>query len=131
LNNISQIYSAKGDYDTALRYLEQSLKIFQQIGDRAGMCPTLHNMAMIYLQQKNDVQGFVESENAALQIALEIGNAQGVFEIGRVFGQVLCEVGATEQGLPILQLALQAGQRAGFPGTGQIEAVIRHFSQKG
>ncbi|MBK9488260.1 MAG: tetratricopeptide repeat protein [Haliscomenobacter sp.] len=25
LNNISQIYSAKGDYDTALRYLEQSL----------------------------------------------------------------------------------------------------------
>lgn len=130
LNNISQIHKARGNYDTALRYLEQSLKIRQQIGDRAGMCPTLHNMAMIYLQQKNDVQGFIESENAALQIAREIGNAQGIYEIGRVFGQVLCEVGATEQGLPILQLALQAGQRAGFPSTQQIEAVIQHYSQK-
>jgi len=131
LNNLATNAHAKGDYDIALRYLEQSLKIRQQIGDRAGMYPALHNMAVIYLQQKNDIEGFVESENAALQIALEIGNIQGIFEIGRGLGQVLCEVGATEQGLPILQLALQAGQRAGFPGTGQIEAMIQHFSQKG
>ena len=35
LNNISQIYDAKGDYDTALAYLQQSLKIQQEI-DAAG-----------------------------------------------------------------------------------------------
>jgi tetratricopeptide (TPR) repeat protein len=130
LNNISQIHKARGDYDTALDYLRQSLKIRQEIGDRAGMCPTLHNMAFIYLNQKNDVEEFVKHEQAALQIALEIGNVQGIFEIGRVFGSFLCENGAAELGLQNLTLALQAGQRAGFPGTEQVAEAIQYFSTK-
>jgi len=129
LNNISQIYDARGDYDSALRYLQQSLSIQQEIGDRAGMCPTLHNMAMILLNQKEDMEGFLEKEQEAFQIALEIGNAKGIFSIGRVFGQVLCQNGAKERGLQILRLALQAGQQAGFPGTEKLEAAIQHFSQ--
>ena len=129
LNNISQIYDARGDYDSALRYLQQSLSIQQEIGDRAGMCPTLHNMAMILLNQKEDMEGFLEKEQEAFQIALEIGNAEGIFSIGRVFGQVLCQNGAKERGLQILRLALQAGQQAGFPGTEKLEAAIQHFSQ--
>ena len=36
LNNISQIFKARGDYETALRYLEQSLAISQEIGDKSG-----------------------------------------------------------------------------------------------
>jgi Tfp pilus assembly protein PilF len=110
--------------------LQQSLKIQQEIRDRKSMCATLHNMAFIYLQQKGVVEKFVEHEQAALQIAIEIGYAQGIFEIGRVSGQFLCENGATEQGLPILSLALQAGQQAGFPGTAQVAAAIQHFTNK-
>ena len=130
MNNISQIHKAKGDYDTALRYLQQSLKISQEIGDRQGMSPTLHNMALIYLQQKGDVEKFVEHEQAALQTALEIGYAQGIFEIGRAYGQVLCEHGDVERGLQLLSLALQAGQQSGFSGTAQVAAAIQHFSNK-
>ncbi len=33
LNNLSQLFAARGDYDTALRYLEQSLAIQRDIGD--------------------------------------------------------------------------------------------------
>jgi tetratricopeptide (TPR) repeat protein len=40
LNNISQIYKARGDYATALKYLEQSLAIRKEIGDRAGEAVT-------------------------------------------------------------------------------------------
>ena len=36
LNNLSSIYQARGDYDTALRYLEASLAIQREIGDKAG-----------------------------------------------------------------------------------------------
>jgi hypothetical protein len=50
LNNISQIYDARGDYDTALRYLEQSLKIRKQIGDIAGEATTCFNMATIFAE---------------------------------------------------------------------------------
>ena len=48
LNNISQIYDAKGDYDQALQYLEKSLAIRQQIGDRKGEGTTLNNISQIY-----------------------------------------------------------------------------------
>ena len=48
LNNISQIYDARGDYDTALKYLEDSLKIAKEIGDKAGEAATLNNIGSIY-----------------------------------------------------------------------------------
>ena len=50
LNNISQIYHARGDYDTALDYLKQSLTIRKEVGDRAGMCVTLFNIGHIHKQ---------------------------------------------------------------------------------
>ena len=50
LNNISQIFKARGDYETALTYLKQSLAIQQEIGDSAGLCPTLFNMGHIHWQ---------------------------------------------------------------------------------
>ncbi len=54
LHNISQIYDARGDYKTALKYyLEQSLKIKQNIGDKSSLLPTMHNMGQAYLKQKN------------------------------------------------------------------------------
>jgi tetratricopeptide (TPR) repeat protein len=50
LNNIGQIYYAQGEYETALKYLTQSLAIQQQIGDKAGLCATLFNMGHIHAQ---------------------------------------------------------------------------------
>lgn len=51
VKHISQIYHARGDYDTALRYLEQSLAIGQEIGDRAGEAVTSRNIGRIYKAQ--------------------------------------------------------------------------------
>jgi tetratricopeptide (TPR) repeat protein len=52
LNNISQIFMARGDYDAVLKYLEQSLAIQQEIGDKSGLCVTLFNMGQIHKQNK-------------------------------------------------------------------------------
>lgn len=130
LNNLATTAHAKGDYETALDYFWQGLKIQEEIGDLIGMCPTLHNIASIYLHQKNEVEEFVKLEGAALGIAIEIGYAQGIYEIGRSFGMFLCQNDVAETGLPILDLALQAGQKAGLPGTEQVVASIQHFSSK-
>ncbi|ETR65143.1 MAG: hypothetical protein OMM_14746 [Candidatus Magnetoglobus multicellularis str. Araruama] len=59
LNNICAIYHERGDYETALRYLEQSLEIRREIGDRSGMCATLFNMGHIHYQN-NDHQNAVK-----------------------------------------------------------------------
>ena len=48
LNNISQIYASRGDYETALDYLQKSLRIRQEIGDKSGEGTTLNNIAQIY-----------------------------------------------------------------------------------
>ena len=129
LNNISQIYDAKGEYDKALEYLEKSLSIQQSIGDRSGMCPTLHNIASIYLNQKEDIEKWLEYESTAFKIALEIGNTEGVYRIGQVFGYILCQNGAVEQGLPILKMAVEAGMKAGFSDVQKVINVYQHFSK--
>ena len=73
LNDISQIYDARGDYDTALSYLQQSLAIRQEIGDVAGLCATLFNMGHIHLQndeQQQAMQAWVTVYRLASQMNL-------------------------------------------------------------
>ncbi len=45
-------HQARGDYDTALKYLKQALAIQQEIGDLAGLCATLFNMGHIHLHNE-------------------------------------------------------------------------------
>ncbi len=52
LNNISTIYHSRGDYETALKYLQESLAITQGIGDMAGSCATLFNLGHIHAQNE-------------------------------------------------------------------------------
>ena len=77
LNNISGIYLARGDYETALRYLEQSLDLTREIGDRSGICVTLFNMGNIHYQN-NDQQKAEMHWVKTYQIAREIGEAQAL-----------------------------------------------------
>ncbi|MCG3154876.1 MAG: hypothetical protein DKINENOH_01472 [bacterium] len=126
LNNISQIYDARGDYATALKYLEESLKILREIGDRAGMIPTLHNMAHIYLQNQQ-LQASLQAFMEALQISLETQRPYDIFDESLALGNLLCQLGQTEQGLPLLEQALAVGQQLGHPQTSQVEALLRQF----
>ena len=75
LNNISQIYDARGDYDTALDYLKRSLAIRQEIGDSAGLCATLFNMGHIYLQNE-EVSNAVSSWVTVYRMAKPMNLAQ-------------------------------------------------------
>ena len=52
LNNISRIYDARDDYDTAMDYLNQSLAIQRKIGDHVGMCVTLFDIGHIHMQHE-------------------------------------------------------------------------------
>ncbi len=58
LNNISQIYKARGDYDNALKYLLLSLNIMKDIGDKKGEGVTLANLAMLFLELDKQEEAF-------------------------------------------------------------------------
>ena len=76
LNNISQIYDARGDYATALTYLEQSLAIQREIGDKAGEGTTLNNLSQIY-DARGDYATALTYLEQSLAIRREIGDKAG------------------------------------------------------
>jgi tetratricopeptide (TPR) repeat protein len=77
LNNISQIYDARGDYDRALEYLQRSLKISQEIGDKHGEGVTLNNISQIF-QAGGDYDRALEYLQRSLKILQEIGDKSGM-----------------------------------------------------
>jgi tetratricopeptide (TPR) repeat protein len=129
LNNLSQIYDARGDYDTALRYLDQSLQIQREIGDKAGLIPTLHNMAYIALQA-DDQKRAMDLWSEALTLALETKNAQGIFHVASTLGTLMAQSGAHDQAQQLLQMAVDVGKQAGFPGVEQVEATLSQLQAK-
>ncbi|MEW6668645.1 MAG: tetratricopeptide repeat protein, partial [Thermodesulfobacteriota bacterium] len=117
-----------GDYDTALKYLEQSLKIRREIGDKAGTIPTLHNMAHIALGA-NDIEKALRYWSEALSIAMETRNAEGIFHVAGILGQLLAQLGDKEQATKLLELAIQVGRQSGFPGTDRLEETLKTLAE--
>ena len=87
LNNISAIYDASGDYDTAMEYLKKSLAIRQEIGDRAGLCATLFNMGHIFLQ-KEDLPQAMGAWVSVYRMAKAINLAQALEELENLAEQL-------------------------------------------
>ncbi|HRJ54356.1 MAG TPA: tetratricopeptide repeat protein, partial [Candidatus Thiothrix moscowensis] len=87
LNNISQIYSARGDYDTALDFLKKSLAIQQEIGDKSGEGTTLNNMATT-AHARGDYDTALDFLKQSLAIRQEIGDVAGLcatlFNMGHI-----------------------------------------------
>ena len=76
LHGLGMAYDARGDYERALTYLEESLKISQEIGDIAGLCATLFNMGHIYYYQKDDHPTGLQMWREVYQLAQPIKLAQ-------------------------------------------------------
>ena len=90
LNNIGQIYSDKGDHDTALRYLEQSLAITQQISDRQGEGATLINISQIY-NAKGDHDTALRYLEQSLAIQQQIGDIASLAATLNNMGAILLD----------------------------------------
>ena len=83
LNNVSQIYYARGDYETSLDYLNQSLAIQQEIGDKAGLCATLFNIGHIHLQNEDKVEA-MRVWTTVYTIAQKVELAQALDELEKL-----------------------------------------------
>jgi tetratricopeptide (TPR) repeat protein len=76
-----------GDYDTALKYLKQSLAIQQEIGDKSGEGTTLNNISQIF-KARGDYDTALKYLKQSLTIQQEIGDNAGLcatlFNIGHI-----------------------------------------------
>ncbi len=78
---------ARGDYATALTYLEQSLAISREIGDARGLCATLFNTSHIYAQNEQ-IEEALGAWVAVYQLASRIGEAQALAALEDLAGQI-------------------------------------------
>jgi tetratricopeptide (TPR) repeat protein len=65
-----------GSYDTALKYLQQSLAISQEIGDKSGEGTTLNNISQIF-RARGDYDTALKYLQQSLAIRQEIGDKSG------------------------------------------------------
>ncbi|GAK60599.1 TPR repeat protein [Candidatus Vecturithrix granuli] len=76
VNNLGLTCLHRGDYATALTYLEQSLAIQRDIGDKAGEGTTLNNLSQIY-DARGDYATALTYLEQSLAIQREIGDKAG------------------------------------------------------
>ncbi|ACF12851.1 Tetratricopeptide TPR_2 repeat protein [Chloroherpeton thalassium ATCC 35110] len=112
LNNISQIYDARGDYDTALKYLQQSLQISQDIGDKQGEGATLNNLATTSYA-RGDYDTALKYLQQSLQICQDIGDKQVEGTTLNNISQIYQARGDYDTSLKYLQQSLQISQDIG------------------
>ena len=118
-----------GDFKNALPFMEQSLAIQQQIGDRAGEGTTLNNISQIY-----DAQGDYETAltylKQSLAIRQQIGDRAGEGTTLNNISQIFKAQGDYETALTYLKQSLairqQIGDRAGEGTTLNNMATTAH-----
>src|SRR6185369_12055536 len=88
LKNIGLAYYTKGKYSETLGYWQQSLKLFEVIGDPMGVSNLLNNIGAIYFNLGNDDQA-IEYYLKSLRVSEQLGNklriASALTNIGTVY----------------------------------------------
>ncbi len=77
LNNMATAAQARGDYDTALDYLKQSLTITREIGNRVSEGATLNSISQIY-HARGDYDTALYYLNKSFAIQREIFDLAGM-----------------------------------------------------
>ncbi|MBN1349383.1 tetratricopeptide repeat protein [candidate division KSB1 bacterium] len=116
IHNLAILYQARGEYGEALKGYQKSLKIKEEIGDRARVARSLHQIGMIH-QARGEYGEALKGYQNSLKIKEEIGDRAGVarslHQIGRIH-QARGEYGeALKQYQNSLKIAEEIGDRAG------------------
>ena len=112
LNNISVQHLHLANYETALTYLEASLKIQQEIGDKSGEGATLNNISTEN-QARGDYETALTYLEASLKIRQEIGDNAGLcatlFNMGHIYLQNDKQKQAVESWVTVYVMAKKLG----------------------
>ena len=90
----------------------------------------MFDLGKIALQQQ-DFENVAKYYSESYQIALKLGDLQGIVYVGFELGKLLCEVGDTETGLTILARSQQGAEKMGLTEkTAQITELIAKYSKQ-
>lgn len=79
-NNLGILYKAQENLPMALEYYQKSLRLREEINDKAGVCDIYNNLGIIYNSQK-DYERSIESYKKSIAISNEIDYKRGKLSI--------------------------------------------------
>ena len=77
LSNIGTVYHHQGKIPNALEYLYKSLKVCEEINDKAAISITLNNIGAIYFEQE-DFEKALDCYEKSLKINIELGDKRWI-----------------------------------------------------
>lgn len=88
LNNIGYLAQQNGDLPRAIEYLTKSMKIQDEIGDKAGYAQSLNNIGIVYHTQGNiskELECFLNSVMISHEVGDKVSEANGINNIGAIY----------------------------------------------
>src|SRR5262249_30811745 len=87
LHNLAMLHQARGEYGDALDRYEQSLRIAEELGDRAGIAGSLHQLGILH-QRRGEYGDALDRYEQSLRIAEELGDraviASSLHQLGKL-----------------------------------------------
>lgn len=132
LNTIGASFQIKGDYLNAIDYYQQSLKIREELGDKAGVSASLANIGSIYISI-SEFKKALGYQLRSLKIFEEMGNKQGMASalnnIGIIYNNLSDYQKALEYNHRSLKIYKELGDKQGLAATnGNIGNIYSNLS---
>ena len=112
LNSLGNASDSLGQYQQAIEYHQQSLKIFQDIGDISGIASSLNNLGNVY-NSLGKYQQALEYYQQSLKIFQYIGNISGIAKSLNNLGSASRNLGQYQQAIEYHQQSLKISQDIG------------------
>ncbi|MGA1840640.1 MAG: tetratricopeptide repeat protein [bacterium] len=112
LHNLGILYQDRGEYEKALVQYQKSLKIKEELGNRAGVSISLHQIGMIH-QYRGDYEEALVQYQKSLKIKEELGDRAGVAISLHQIGMIYQERGEYKEALVQYQKSLKIEEELG------------------
>ncbi|MBD2504596.1 CHAT domain-containing protein [Anabaena azotica] len=122
LNNLGEIYILLGEYDNAIKYLEESLDISQKNEYQVCEAAALSNLGDVY-QNLGQLQTSINYYQKSLNIERKINNRRGEAASSGALGNLFYHFGKYEEAIIYYQNFLETSQIISYYN-GQINALI-------
>ena len=139
--HIGNVYKDRGEIEKCLAYYHKSLKIAEELGNKAGIARSLNNIGNVYKNQ-GEIEKCLAYYHKSLKIAEELGNKSGIALSLNNIGIVYFNRGEIEKCLAYyhksLKIAEELGNKAGiarslnnignvYKNQGEIEKCLAYY----
>ncbi|MEH2424681.1 MAG: tetratricopeptide repeat protein [Nostoc sp.] len=110
--DLATLYVQQGQVNEAMNLYQQSLELYERLGNFAGKAATLHQLGILYAN-KGEVDQAIALYNQSLEINERIGNVQTKAATLHCLGMIYANKGEVDQAIALYNQSLEINERIG------------------